>query len=58
MVVTVTQQPWEQILKNPPNGGLAVGLDELRYKILIEGIPSNNDGMVRFVDCQLIRPSC
>ncbi|TKA83752.1 hypothetical protein B0A55_00044 [Friedmanniomyces simplex] len=31
--------------KGPPNGDLATGLDELRRVILLDGIPSNSDGM-------------
>ena len=33
--------------KGPANGDLNSGLDELRQLILIDGIPSNADGMVR-----------
>ena len=33
--------------KGPANGDLTTGLDELRYRVLVDGIPSNNDGMVR-----------
>lgn len=48
MVVTVAQESFEHLLrKGPPNGDLVSGLDELRYKILIDGIPSRGDGMVR-----------
>ena len=47
MVATVARESFEQLLKNGPiNGDLISGLDELRYKILIDGIPSNSDGMV------------
>jgi cell cycle arrest protein BUB2 len=47
MVVTVAQEPFEHLLrKGPPNGDIVSGLEELRYKILIDGIPSNSDGMV------------
>ncbi|EOD48753.1 putative mitotic check point protein [Neofusicoccum parvum] len=33
------------LLKGPPGGDLAVGLDDLRHHILMTGIPANNDGM-------------
>lgn len=33
--------------KGPPNGDLGAGIDELRRVILLDGIPSNSDGMVR-----------
>lgn len=50
MVATGTQDSFEHLLrKGPQNGELASGLDELRYKILIDGIPSNSDGMVSLV---------
>jgi hypothetical protein len=50
MVVTVAQETFEHLLrKGPPNGDITSGLDELRYKILIDGIPSNSDGMVTIV---------
>jgi len=32
--------------KGPPNGDVVAGLDELRRVILLDGIPSNSDGMV------------
>lgn len=32
--------------KGPANGDLTAGLEELRRTILLDGIPSNNDGMV------------
>lgn len=32
--------------KGPANGDINGGLDELRHIILLDGIPSNNDGMV------------
>lgn len=32
--------------KGPPNGDLGTGLEELRRVILLDGIPSNSDGMV------------
>lgn len=34
------------LLKGPPGGDLAAGLDDLRHHILMTGIPANNDGMV------------
>lgn len=47
MVATVAKESFEHLLRNgPPNGDMISGLDELRYKILIDGIPSNSDGMV------------
>ena len=36
--------------KGPVNGDAVAGLDELRRIVLLDGIPSNNDGMVRHVD--------
>jgi len=33
--------------KGPPNGELEAGLDELRRTVLLDGIPSTSDGMVR-----------
>lgn len=33
--------------KGPPNGDLVAGLEELRRVVLLDGIPSNSDGMVR-----------
>lgn len=35
--------------KGPPNGELAIGLEELRYTVLTDGVPSNNDGMVHIM---------
>lgn len=32
--------------KGPRNGDLSQGLDELRRTVLLDGIPSNSDGMV------------
>lgn len=32
--------------KGPVNGDLTTGLDELRHAVLLDGIPSNSDGMV------------
>jgi cell cycle arrest protein BUB2 len=47
MIVAVAQENFDQLLrKSPPSGDIASGLDEFRYKILIDGIPSNSDGMV------------
>ena len=34
------------LLKGPPHDNLEAGLDELRYTILTEGVPANNEGMV------------
>ncbi|KAF2858707.1 TBC-domain-containing protein, partial [Piedraia hortae CBS 480.64] len=31
--------------RGPPNGDLAAGLEELRRAVLLDGIPSNSDGM-------------
>jgi hypothetical protein len=48
MVLPASSSTFEQLLrKGPVNGDVVSGLDELRYKILIDGIPSNGDGMVR-----------
>ncbi|KAF2186925.1 TBC-domain-containing protein [Zopfia rhizophila CBS 207.26] len=33
------------LLKGPPSGDLEGGLNELRFTILTQGIPANNDGM-------------
>ena len=33
--------------KGPPDGDLVAGLEELRRVVLLDGIPSNSDGMVR-----------
>jgi len=41
------------LLKGPAGGDPEEGLDELRYTILMEGIPANSEGMVRGI--QLIR---
>jgi hypothetical protein len=47
MVLAARSESFDQLLrKGPVNGDLVSGLDELRYKILIDGIPSNSDGMV------------
>ena len=32
--------------KGPPNGDVVNGLEQLRYAVLTDGIPSNSDGMV------------
>lgn len=38
---------YEQLLrKGPQNGDVVAALDELRHKIVADGIPSNSDGMV------------
>ena len=34
------------LLKGPPAGDVAGGLEHLRETVLSHGIPSNNDGMV------------
>lgn len=34
--------------KGPSNGIVVPGLEELRRIVLLDGIPSNSDGMVRF----------
>jgi len=36
-----------QLLQNPPRDDLTKGLEQLRWSVLADGIPSNNDGMVR-----------
>ena len=36
--------------KGPSNGDVVAGLEELRRIVLLDGIPSNSDGMVRHVD--------
>jgi cell cycle arrest protein BUB2 len=47
MVIPASPSTFDQLLrKGPLNGDVVSGLDELRYKILIDGIPSNSDGMV------------
>ena len=33
--------------KGPSNGDVVAGLEELRRIVLLDGIPSNSDGMVR-----------
>ncbi|KAK4987948.1 CDC16 protein [Elasticomyces elasticus] len=33
------------LLKGPPNGGRVNGLEQLRYTVLTDGIPSNSDGL-------------
>ncbi|KXL46529.1 hypothetical protein M433DRAFT_74335 [Acidomyces richmondensis BFW] len=33
------------LAKGPPNGDVVAGLDELRRTVLLDGIPSNSDGM-------------
>lgn len=37
------------VQKGPPNGNLVAGLDELRRVVLLDGIPSNSDGMVSHI---------
>lgn len=39
----------------PPDGDQVAGLEELRRVILLDGIPSNSEGMVRVVCAQLTR---
>lgn len=34
--------------KGPPNGDVDGGLEQLRYAVLTDGIPSNSDGMVSY----------
>jgi subtilase family serine protease len=34
------------LLRGPSHDNLEAGLDELRYTILTEGVPANNEGMV------------
>lgn len=34
------------VQRGPTDGDTAAGLDELRRAILLDGIPSNSDGMV------------
>jgi hypothetical protein len=47
MIVPARAESFDQLLrKGPVNGDVLSGLDEIRYKILIEGIQSNSDGMV------------
>lgn len=36
--------------KGPANGDVVGGLDELRRIVLLDGIPSNSDGMVNIID--------
>ncbi|KAF1813716.1 TBC-domain-containing protein [Eremomyces bilateralis CBS 781.70] len=33
------------LLKGPPGGDVCRGLDDLRYNVLVNGIPANSDGM-------------
>ena len=42
--------------KGPPDGDLVAGLEELRRVVLLDGIPSNSDGMVRANDASIGRP--
>jgi cell cycle arrest protein BUB2 len=37
----------ETLLAKGPSGDTEAGLEQLRYTILSDGIPSNSDGMVR-----------
>jgi cell cycle arrest protein BUB2 len=37
----------EILLAKGPSGDTEAGLEQLRYTILSDGIPSNSDGMVR-----------
>lgn len=47
MTMTASPSTYEQLLrKGPQNGDVVAALDELRYKIVADGIPSNGDGMV------------
>ena len=34
--------------KGPSNGETTTGLEELRRAVLLDGIPSNNDGMAGY----------
>lgn len=48
VAANMTQQDLQLFLQNgPPNGDLVAGLDEIRRVVLLDGIPSNSDGMVR-----------
>lgn len=38
----------EALLAKGPSGDAEAGLEQLRYTILSDGIPSNSDGMVRW----------
>lgn len=42
--------------KGPVNGDLVAGLEELRRTVLLDGIPSNSDGMVRHVQTPIFWP--
>ncbi len=37
------------LLKGPLVGDLTKGLEQLRYTVLLDGIPSNSDGMVDYL---------
>jgi cell cycle arrest protein BUB2 len=39
--------------KGPANGDLTQGLEELRREVLLDGIPSNSDGMVNITNVNL-----
>jgi cell cycle arrest protein BUB2 len=46
--------------RGPSSGELNDGLEQLRYAVLTDGIPSNSDGMVRhLLACIfIVRDSC
>lgn len=59
IVAVITEPPTERsskagdmthldlfLQKGPANGDMVAGLDELKRTVLLDGIPSNNDGMV------------
>lgn len=44
--------------RGPANDDPVHGLAELRYKILIDGIPSNSDGMVSCISILIMSRGC
>jgi hypothetical protein len=37
------------LLRGPPGGDVTAGLADLRYNVLVNGIPSNQEGMVSLI---------
>lgn len=47
LTMAARAESFDQLLrKGPSSGEIPSGIDEIRYKILIDGIQSNGDGMV------------
>lgn len=47
-----------QLLQHgPPRGDVCKGLEELRYTVLADGIPSNSDGIVKLRTPKFRRPT-